>query len=54
MPDFIGKTNEDFYDLREPNDSDHFKTIFYLFQTRRSVCDNRNLNLNRLEFFFFQ
>lgn len=37
MPDFIGKTNEGFYDLREPNGSDHFKTIFYLFQTRRSV-----------------
>lgn len=41
MPDFIGKRNEDFYDLREPNCSDHFKTIFYLFQTRRSVWQSQ-------------
>lgn len=41
MPDFIGKTNEGFYDLREPNGSDHFKTIFYLFQTRRSVWQSQ-------------
>lgn len=41
MPDFIGKTNEVFQDLREPNGSDHFKTIVYHFQTRRSVWQSQ-------------